>query len=1202
MITKANVTDFFEKYNRNIELGEALNDSLMDANDEESWIENLREKSKNFRMLFIENEAMLNLYLRPFLERRSRLTMELADEFLKQLYQMSAKGYSDRLVCVRFSEILVQFYKEQGEWNKWLLSTHLLAGFYSQYSNLEDAEKCLEYYDIERNAFEQYVEIEDWEVRKRILFSFYNYVIILANSRSDYGRSSEPEDEAYQKNIIAQVDRAFLVYDNPKVRELDGDKYDLDALKEELSYDAYGNWICGSSDKSEICQEMLQKSYEVLGKLYEDAKKENSNVFEMKDEIYCNYWKIQYYLGNIGVKEYVGKITAYCDYVLVHYDFSETEDFVDSRYFQVNMYQIPNLASVAEIKTKEGLEEKVQKYVLEHFERFVKELPRSRRFEFVNGPLRQTTFDIAYQLGPDKMDVSFFLNVLLERDESLMIHTSVVKRLALTLTQAVLEKKPELFIGVLDTKNVLEVLEHRADIEELMTQTAVLYDIGKFDYAELLDEKNRRLEESEKQKIHRHSRAGYEILKKLGYRPEICEVALLHHKSYDGKTGYPKEEDNTKSPVKICIDLFRICDCMEAATDDIGRIYKQAKTMEVFVNELSLGAGYLYHPDIVGLIKEDKKLYENLEYICSTGRIRLYYEAYNDFLKERVEDADETRQLTNVDKNIKEEVQNKFFEDIQQMEREQQIVLECLAKSSLFIARIYINEDRMHIVHNSENEMLSGVTEGSFYTFIESFCRKKVHPYDYPKLERLTEYGAFSDILYTTEGSFEIELRLKEKNNFHWVRARFVLAEEKNGVPQVIVLTISDIDSAKKQRLQVEKAMKLAHRQAEQASHAKSEFLSNMSHDIRTPMNAIIGMTQIAKKHLNEPEKVKDCLEKIEYASNHLLALINEVLDMSKIESGKMELNEQPVCLKKLLEEMIMITQSDVDKKKLMRTVDMEKLPEETVYADAVRVQEVMLNLMSNAIKYTPEGRWISFTAEKLEECIGEYHTYHFVVEDGGIGMSEEFLEKLFEPFAREQTESTGKLQGTGLGLSITKAFAEMMQGNITVSSRQNEGSKFDVILRFRLAEQQKADDDKKEITLEECMGRFLGERILLAEDNELNREIFEELVSDTKVTVEKAENGLEALNMIKKHEQGYYGMIFMDLQMPVMNGFEAAENIRSYEKQQQRTVHIPIIALTANVFAEDSDKAIQAGMNAHIGKPVGVSKILAAMVQWMHK
>ncbi len=234
--------------------------------------------------------------------------------------------------------------------------------------------------------------------------------------------------------------------------------------------------------------------------------------------------------------------------------------------------------------------------------------------------------------------------------------------------------------------------------------------------------------------------------------------------------------------------------------------------------------------------------------------------------------------------------------------------------------------------------------------------------------------------------------------------------------------------------------MEFAQEQAERANRAKSIFLSNMSHDIRTPMNAIMGMTRIASENIGEPERVMDCLGKIEQASGHLLKLINEVLNMSKIESGRMELIEKPILIHSVVDNVLMLLQDNIEKKKMTLQVDMDRLPEESVYGDATRILEILLNLASNAVKYTPEGGTIRFLAEKREE-IGSDQIYRFVVQDNGIGMSKEFLEKLFEPFVREQKVADGKFEGTGLGMSITKAFVEMMGGDIRVDSKEGEGT-----------------------------------------------------------------------------------------------------------------------------------------------------------------
>ena len=306
------------------------------------------------------------------------------------------------------------------------------------------------------------------------------------------------------------------------------------------------------------------------------------------------------------------------------------------------------------------------------------------------------------------------------------------------------------------------------------------------------------------------------------------------------------------------------------------------------------------------------------------------------------------------------------------------------------------------------------------------------------------------------------------------------------------------------------------------------------------------------------------------------------------------------VCIvaKGVVDNVLMLLQDNIEKKKMTLQVDMDRLPKESVYGDATRILEILLNLASNAVKYTPEGGTIRFLAEKREE-IGSDQIYRFVVQDNGIGMSKEFLEKLFEPFAREQKVADGKFEGTGLGMSITKAFVEMMGGDIRVDSKEGEGTTFEVLLRFKKAEAAVVEELGKVWTMDECRGRFAQNRLLLAEDNELNREILKELIRETGISIEEAVNGKEAVRLVQNNPEDYFDLVFMDVQMPEMDGYEAAGRIRQYEKKLKRK-HLPIIALTANVFAEDSERALRAGMDAHMGKPVEVPQLLATMMHWI--
>lgn len=1211
MLTKNNIKDFFEKYKKNLIHEDALNEALFKAEDQENWIENLRERSEWIRKIYTENETMLNLYIRPFLENGNRLTFELADEFLNQLLDMAERGYCDRVICIQMTIVLQKYFKTQGYWNRWMMSTHLLGNFYSQYSDMENCKKTLECFDIERRYFENYEDIKEWDIRRRVVFAFYNYAIVVVNSRGYTGQNKNDLGEDFQQYLIDVTQQAFDVMDSPKLRSLDGDKYDFGELKKELAYDVFGNWICGSECKSEVSPKMLSKASEILTQLYEEELAEIDSIYDMRDEIFCNYWKCEYFLDRIDATEFVEKLLDYFDHVLAveSYHSSEKVRFYDTRYFQINMYQIPNVCAIRELRENKALFERLKQYTLNKFKVFVQHMPKSRNVPFVNGPLKQALIELTRNLGTEVVDTYYFLNILVNRDEVYMIHASMVKRLALAILQKIFEKQPQLLVGMFGTQNVVDVLEKRDEFENFVTQASLFFDIGKIDYAELVNLQVRRLEKEDQIQLQGHSRSGYEMLQNMCIEQGICEVALGHHKSYDGKQGYPDDFDNTQSPVRFMIDLIRICDCMDAATDNIGRVYNKTKTLDEFMAEIINGAGFLYNPDIVTLIHEDEILFDELAYICSAGRIAIYYEGYHNFVVpadvERFKDARVLlKHETEEDLKKHAEESEHLLADIQEITQAQAQVLESLAKSTLLIARVMLDDDKISMMHNSGSVLLEDVKEGSFKDFIKNFGAEHVHPQDYSKLRRLADYGVCADYLYASEGNFELEIRVLEgENKWHWLRMQFVLAEEKDGIPQVLVLTISDIHNVKKQQQQFKEALEYAHKQAKQASEAKSLFLSSMSHDIRTPMNVIKGMTEIAKKHVYETERVQDCLEKIEYASDHLLQLINEVLDMSRIESGKMKLEEVPVSLKAEIEVILLLTQNDLDNKHLKRQVELNHISDDLVLLDHVRFKEILMNLMANAIKCTPEGGKIIFTAEYVRESekYSGYHLYRFVIRDNGIGMSEDFLEKLFEPFAREEKVKVGKFHGTGLGLSIAKAYIEMMNGEIYVRSKDGQGSEFEILLPLRSAdEQDMANVDNDEINIEDCIGMFEDRHILLAEDNDLNSEIFMELVADTGVCVERAQNGQDAVTMYTGQPKDKYDMIFMDIQMPVMTGYEATSLIRAYEAKNLENHRVPIIALTANAFNEDSVKAKEAGMDEHLVKPVEIAKILNVMKKYM--
>lgn len=544
------------------------------------------------------------------------------------------------------------------------------------------------------------------------------------------------------------------------------------------------------------------------------------------------------------------------------------------------------------------------------------------------------------------------------------------------------------------------------------------------------------------------------------------------------------------------------------------------------------------------------------------------------------------------------------------------------------------------------------------------------------------------------------------------------------------LLVSMDVSPEKKAEIESRKALKEAYRSAENASRAKTQFLSNMSHDIRTPMNAIVGLTAIAGANIENQEKVVECLGKITKSSRHLLGLINEVLDMARIESGKMSLTEEDFNLPELVDNLITMTKTSIDEHHHSFEVHIDHIEHEAVCGDSLRIQQVFVNLMSNAIKYTPDGGHIIFSIREKPNGFSELGCYEFTIEDDGIGMTPEFQKIMFDPFSRADDHRTTKVQGTGLGMAITRNIVHLMNGDIQVDSASNKGTKITVTVYLKLQESEKeqekelvdlpvlvVDDDrtccestvatledigidgewvltgteavercrarhknnsdyfavildwkmpgmdgietarniracvgedvtiiiltafefseieeaarsagvnafiakplfrsrltatlrqfvfgKKEKNARDCLEDFAnadysGKRILLVEDNELNREIAIEIIGMTGVEIDVAENGKIAVDKIADAPENWYDLVFMDIQMPIMNGYEATAAIRSLSGARG---HVPIIAMTANAFAEDVQLAKNTGMNEHMAKPLDMHKLNEILKTWL--
>lgn len=381
---------------------------------------------------------------------------------------------------------------------------------------------------------------------------------------------------------------------------------------------------------------------------------------------------------------------------------------------------------------------------------------------------------------------------------------------------------------------------------------------------------------------------------------------------------------------------------------------------------------------------------------------------------------------------------------------------------------------------------------------------------------------------------------------------------------------------------------------AEEGNRTKTNFLFNMSHDIRTPMNAILGFAEIARRDLNDTNKLLDCIEKIQSSGKNLLHLIDNVLNMSKIENGNITLTEDNCNLEECIEMTWNVLLPELEKKHITYKTDMSAVKNKWVYCDKTRINHILYNLLSNAIKFNKHDGNILVTVNQENCNIKEYANYEIHIKDTGIGMTQDFLSHIFEPFEREHTSTISQTQGVGLGMSITKNLVDLMGGTIQVSSKVNEGTEFILCFTFKLHDPQQQPLDEMTYTND-----FTGKRVLLVEDNELNMEIANELLCDAGFLVETAQNGQIAVEMVQNSSVGYYDVILMDIQMPVMDGYQASREIRSLERKD--LAEIPIIALTANVFDEDKKKALANGMNAHIAKPLDVKvmyEILGSILQ----
>ncbi len=659
-------------------------------------------------------------------------------------------------------------------------------------------------------------------------------------------------------------------------------------------------------------------------------------------------------------------------------------------------------------------------------------------------------------------------------------------------------------------------------------------------------------------------------------------------------------------------------------------------------------------------------------------------------------------------------------------------LIEALATDYNLVCYFDLDTGVGNILRNSGNFVLENVfdKEFSFDKSIDMYISKFVYDPDKEMTRQAFSQEKLKKEL-SEKTTYNVNYRIFENNEIKYFQTKVVKAgiwDEKHS----IVLGFHSVDEETREEMKKKNILEDALSQANRANKAKSVFLSNMSHDIRTPMNAIMGFTNLAITHINNKEQVEEYLKKITSSGNHLLSLINDILDMSRIESGRIQLEETLCSIPDILHGLRNILQADVNAKQLELYIDTIDLFDEDIYCDKLRLNQVLLNILSNSVKYTAAGGSISMRITEKPGAPTGYANYEFIIKDNGMGMSEEFVEHIFEPFERERDFTVSRIQGTGLGMSITKNIVDMMNGSITVKSKKNVGTEFTLSFTFRLRSEAKkpeiipelknrraliVDDDfntcdsvsymlqqlgmraewtmsgkeavlrthqaltrgddysvyiidwiipdmngvevarrirketgenvpiiimtaydwqdieneakeagvtafcAKPLFLSELSGclcsvinskdteteepvdkeitTFKTGRILLAEDVELNQELVTTILGDAGFSVDIADNGQIAVDMLKKSEPGYYQLVLMDIQMPLLSGYEATKIIRGFENKELAS--IPIIAMTANAFEEDKQEAINSGMNGHIAKPIDI-KILFSILRNIFK
>ena len=576
------------------------------------------------------------------------------------------------------------------------------------------------------------------------------------------------------------------------------------------------------------------------------------------------------------------------------------------------------------------------------------------------------------------------------------------------------------------------------------------------------------------------------------------------------------------------------------------------------------------------------------------GRLHHFIFGFEPFHDKNQVSANEKVQLT------------RYYEQMKQSILENSNYIEALLETAEALYTVNLTQDRLEqIFHHRKKEERIFDFQGELPCSYDGYCRKIRQHITEDTLETykiIDTSKSLLDRFYAGEKQVTVEYQESNKDGKEiWIQKTVLMSqdtvydnekEREHTVVRGIIMFRNTSEFHEKDQKEKEQ-LQIAYEKADMESKTKTEFMNRMSHDLRTPINGILGMIHVIRKNWNNQEKLEDSVDKIEISTRHLMDLVNDVLDMSKLESGHLTVHEEPFDLEDLMKEVAVLMQGQLEETGITHRKHRENMQHTMLKGDALQLQRIMMNLFGNAVKYNKKNGTIDTYATEIS-CDGKNVLYEFRIEDSGIGMSREYMEhELFQPFTQEKADARTQYKGTGLGMSIVKGLIDRMNGTISVRSTPGEGSEFTFRLAFRLAEEerQQAADNK-----EDAKDDLAGMRVLLVEDNDINMEIAEFLLENENAVITKAWNGKEAADIFQKEPEGSFDVILMDIMMPVMDGLTAARTIRAMYRRDAKT--IPIIAMTANAFDEDRKRSREAGMNGHLAKPLNIQDIIGTIAE----